>query len=120
MKLFVAKEPPGETRVAVSPDSVKRFAGLGIETVVESGAGDLAGMPDRMLAEAGASVADVVRTVVYVTDIALAEQVARAHGEIFATIRPASTMVAVSALIRPELLVEIEAYAIVPDDAENR
>ena len=66
----------------------------------------------RALAEAGAKPEDVVRTVVYVTDMALADQVARAHGEMFAAIRPASTMVAVSALIRPELLVEIEAYAI--------
>lgn len=75
MKLFVAKEPPGETRVAVSPDSVKRFAGLGIETVVESGAGDLAGMPDRMLAEAGAS-------------IAMDAAQARAEADMLAVVRP--------------------------------
>ncbi len=46
MKLFVAKEPAGETRAATSPDAVKRLAGLGIETVVETGAGDAAGMPE--------------------------------------------------------------------------
>jgi enamine deaminase RidA (YjgF/YER057c/UK114 family) len=68
----------------------------------------------RSLADAGAKPEDVVRTVVYVTDMAFADQVARAHGEVFAEIRPASTLVAISALVRPELLVEIEAYAILP------
>jgi H+-translocating NAD(P) transhydrogenase subunit alpha len=58
MKLFVAKEPPGETRVAASPDSIKRLAALDIETVIETGAGDKAGMPDHVLAEAGATVVE--------------------------------------------------------------
>lgn len=71
----------------------------------------------RALADAGAAPEHVVRTVVYVTNMAYADQVARAHGEMFAEIRPVSTLVAVSALFRPELLVEIEAYAILPDKA---
>jgi enamine deaminase RidA (YjgF/YER057c/UK114 family) len=67
------------------------------------------------LREAGASAADVVRTVAYVTDIADADLVARAHREVFADVRPAATMVAVSALLDPRMRVEIEAYAIVAE-----
>lgn len=67
------------------------------------------------LEEAGASVADVVRTITYVTDIADMELVARAHSAVFADIKPASTLVQVSALIDPEMKVEIEAYAVIDE-----
>jgi enamine deaminase RidA (YjgF/YER057c/UK114 family) len=67
------------------------------------------------LEQAGARVEDVVRTVLYVTDIGDAELVGRAHREVFGDVRPASTMVQVSALIRPEMRVEIEAYAVIDE-----
>ena len=69
------------------------------------------------LAEAGAGPEHVVRTVIYVTDMAAhADGVTKAHGEMFGDIRPASTLVAVTGLLRPELVVEIEAYAILEED----
>ena len=66
------------------------------------------------LQRAGASTRDVVRTVAYVTDMTDADLVARAHREVFGEVRPAATMVAVSALLDPRMRVEIEAYAIIP------
>ncbi|MBK9077773.1 MAG: RidA family protein [Hyphomicrobium sp.] len=66
---------------------------------------------EKALTEAGASAADVVRTVVYLRDINDAEDVARAHLETFDKIRPASTLVQVTSMLRPWQKVEIEAYA---------
>ena len=71
------------------------------------------------LEKLGAGFEHVVRTRIYVTDISQWEQIGRAHGEAFGSVQPATAMVEVSGLIDPEMLVEIEAEAVVTSDSDD-
>ena len=72
------------------------------------------GIIEAALAQGGFALEEVVRTRMFVTDISRWEEIGRAHGEFFRDVRPAATMVAVSRLVDPSMLVEIEAEAIIP------
>jgi len=74
---------------------------------------DVLGRIERAIRELGGTMRDVVQTRIFVTDIGRWEEVGRAHGEVFREIRPVTSMVEVSRLIAPEMLVEIEAVAVV-------
>ena len=69
---------------------------------------------EKALQNAGAELTDVVRTRMYVTDISKWEEAAKAHAEFFGTIKPVTTLVEVSSLIDPDMLIEIEASAVIP------
>ncbi|HLX93900.1 MAG TPA: RidA family protein [Puia sp.] len=69
---------------------------------------------EKILARAGATLKDVVRTRMFVTDISRWQEYGKAHGERFRTIKPCTTMVEVKSLITPEYLIEIEATAVIP------
>ncbi len=71
---------------------------------------------EKALNHFGAELKDVVRTRVYVTDVSRWQEVAKAHGELFGAILPASSLIGVSWLVLPEMLVEIEAEAMMPED----
>lgn len=73
---------------------------------------------EQALQQAGASLSDVVRTRMFVTDISQWEAAGRAHGEAFSTIKPVATMVEVSKLIDERYMIEIEAYAIIAGSTE--
>lgn len=74
------------------------------------------GIIEAALHEAGATMAYVVRTRLFVTDISRWEEIGRAHGEFFREVRPASTMVGIASLIDPDMLVEIEVDALIPTE----
>ncbi|MCV2491703.1 RidA family protein [Geodermatophilus sp. YIM 151500] len=109
----------GYSRVLVRGDTAWVSGTTAVVDGVVVHPGDAAGQTrqilaaiEEALARAGFSLADVVRTRMYVTDITRWEEVGRVHGEFFREIRPATSMVQVAALIDPAMLVEIEAEAV--------
>jgi len=123
-----AGEPPSPWEDRFGFSRVSRAAGLvvvGGTTSVDQNGVVLGATPydqavevlrkiEHQLSRAGASLAAVLQTRVYVTDISRSEEVGRAHGEVFGEIHPCMTMVEVSGLIDPRMMVEIEAVALAP------
>ncbi|CQD21739.1 endoribonuclease L-PSP [Mycobacterium europaeum] len=104
--------------VRVGPHvAVAGTTGAGPAGDIASQARDALRRIEVALGQAGAALTDVVRTRIYVTDISRWREVAAVHAQVFGAIRPAATMVEVSALIAPEFAVEIEADAYVPSPA---
>ena len=104
--------------VRVGPHvAVAGTTGAGPAGDIASQARDALRRIEVALEQAGAALTDVVRTRIYVTDISRWREVAAVHAQVFGAIRPAATMVEVSALIAPEFAVEIEADAYVPSPA---
>ncbi|OBB98336.1 RidA family protein [Mycobacterium sp. 852002-30065_SCH5024008] len=107
--------------VRVGPHvSVAGTTGTGPAGDIAAQARDALRRIEVALRQAGAALSDVVRTRIYVTDISRWREVAAIHAQVFGAIRPAATMVEVSALIAPELLVEIEADAYVDSPAGGK
>jgi enamine deaminase RidA (YjgF/YER057c/UK114 family) len=108
---------------AVCVDKTVYLAGTGpVGAEDEDAAGQtrrIFAIAERALAEAGACFTDVVRTRMYLTHVEEWEAVGRVHGEFFAKIRPAATMVVVAALLNPHWRVEIEFDAVVSDPSES-
>jgi enamine deaminase RidA (YjgF/YER057c/UK114 family) len=109
----------GYSRVVVRGDAAWVSGTAAVVDGVVAHPGDAAAQTREALAiitaaleRAGFTMNDVVRTRIYVTDISRWEEVGRAHGEVFGDVRPASTMVQVTALLDPAMLVEIEADAV--------
>jgi enamine deaminase RidA (YjgF/YER057c/UK114 family) len=128
MKKKISSNSPWEDIVgysrAVRVGNMIEVAGTtSMDGDILTGKGDLYGQTvfifkkiEKALIEAGATLKDVVRTRMFVTDISRWEEAGKAHGEFFKEIRPVSTMVEVSKLINEELLIEIEVTAIVNGD----
>ncbi|OBI34665.1 RidA family protein [Mycobacterium sp. E2238] len=107
--------------VRVGPHvSVAGTTGAGPAGDIAAQARDALHRIEIALRQAGAALTDVVRTRIYVTDISRWHEVAAVHAQVFGAIRPAATMVEVSALIAPDLLVEIEADAYVDSGAGGK
>jgi enamine deaminase RidA (YjgF/YER057c/UK114 family) len=94
---------------SVDPDGVV-LGGSPYDQTIE-----VLGKIEHELSRAGAGLADVIQTRFYVTDISRAEECGRAHGDVFGQVKPLMTLVEVSGLIDPRMLVEIEAVAYVPN-----
>ena len=112
-----AADDRGVRAIAAAPESIAQDDDAGPDGVSRH-PGDIAGQARAVLAiieqaleEGGFSRHDVVRTRMFITDMAHSEVLSRVHGEVFGEIRPAATMVAVAGLMHPSLLVEIEAEA---------
>jgi enamine deaminase RidA (YjgF/YER057c/UK114 family) len=109
----------GYSRVVVRGDSAWVSGCTSVVDGVVAHRGDVAGQAREAFAvlaaaleRAGFALADVVRTRMYLTDISRWEELGRAHGEVFADIRPATAMIGVTALLHPDMLVEVEADAV--------